>query len=109
MKIDTNYAELNHRASEIAVFKKQWPTIAQMLGSRIGEFEKRNAIALGIMRKRVHAIMDKHIQKTEDGKFYDVVKEEGKPDKWNFKTTESEAEFEAEYKECMEKPITIYL
>jgi hypothetical protein len=109
MKIDTNYAELNHRASEIAVFKKQWPTIAQMLGSRIGEFEKRNAITLDIMRKRVQAIMGKHIEKTEDGKFYDVVKEEGKPDKWKFKTPESEADFEAEYKECMEKPVSIYL
>jgi hypothetical protein len=109
MKIETTYRELNQRASEIAHFKNQWPTMALMLGSRIGEFDKRNAICLDLMKKCVRALMEQHIAKTEDGTRFETTKEEGKPETWKFLSDESKTAFEEGYKEIMEKPCTVYV
>ena len=107
MKQDTTYFELNEWEKEIHGYKQMFPRVSKLMASRFGEFEKRNAVYLNLLHEKRHAIFEANVEKTEDGKYFDRVKEEGKPDKWKFFSPDHETAFTEGWKELMEKHCSI--
>ncbi len=107
MKKATTLVELYLRSLEIQKFKTNYPTIALMMASRLGEFEKRNSIYLGILDEGIDKLYSANVCKNSEGKYENEVVDEKPTNKLKFLSPESETAFNDGWKLLMEKPCQI--
>jgi len=106
MKVQSTLGVLNARISEINAFRRSWPGISMIIGGRISEFEKHNAVYIGILQEKGAALMAKYIAH-EDGKPQSAKDADGKITGWVFNSAADEKAFNEEYDALMARECTI--
>ena len=68
MTIDTNYLELYCANNEVNSFVETYPIVSKLiLGERVANFPKNNAVYLNLMYEKIRKLYEEHIELKEDG------------------------------------------